>query len=161
LWFLGWWAGWLAGAVVAAFGVDGEVAEDLAGRGVDDPHVHVGDEQDDAGSGVASADGDVVELAADAQGDGAADGDAVVTDSEVGVVVAVCGAGFRAQRVGDSGRAGESPWVWWRLGLLDSNQAVVGLWRSVEGCFELGWRDVAAVAVEAGGVVPVDPAERG
>ena len=32
---------------------------------------------------------------------------------------------------------GESPWVWWRLGLLDSNQGLVGL-GSVERCFELG-----------------------
>ena len=56
MWFSG-WAGWLAGAVVAAFGVDGEVAEDLAGGGVDDADVHVGDEQDDAGCGVGAVKG--------------------------------------------------------------------------------------------------------
>ena len=37
----------------------------------------------------------------------------------------------------------------------------VGLLGSVERCFELGGRDVAEVAVEAAGVVPVDPAEGG
>ena len=36
MWFSSGSAGWLAGAVVAAVGVEGEVAEDLAGGGVDD-----------------------------------------------------------------------------------------------------------------------------
>jgi hypothetical protein len=34
---------------------------------VDDAHVQVGDEQDDAGSGVTAADGDVVKVAVDAR----------------------------------------------------------------------------------------------
>ena len=53
----------------------------------------------------------------------------------------------------------EAPWVWWRLGLLDSDQGLVGPLGSGERLLELcGW-DVAAVAVQAGGVVPVDPAK--
>lgn len=51
----------------------------------------------------------------------------------------------------------EPPWVRWRLGLLDSNPGGVGLLGSVERCFELGGRRVAAVAVEALLVEPVDP----
>jgi hypothetical protein len=53
--------------VVAAW-VDGEVAEDLSGGGVDDGDVEVLDEQDDVGSGVGSADADVAEAAGDAEG---------------------------------------------------------------------------------------------
>src|SRR5262245_49001832 len=53
---------------------------------------------------------------------------------------------------------GEPSWVWSRLGLLDSNQSVVGLLGSVERCFELGGRHVAAVAVQTGSVVPMGPA---
>ena len=54
----------------------------------------------------------------------------------------------------------ESHWVRWRLGLLVSNQCTVGLSASV-GLFELCGRYVAEVAVEALGVVPVHPGERG
>src|SRR3954470_20829940 len=53
----------------------------------------------------------------------------------------------------------EPPWVWWRLVLLVSNPGGVGLWGSVERCFELGRRDIAAVAVKAVLVEPVDPRE--
>ena len=42
-----------------------------------------------------------------------------------------------------------------------SNPGWGGLWGSVERCFELCWRDVAAVAVEAVLVEPVDPGQRG
>ena len=52
-----WWRRWL----VVAGGVDGEFAEEFAGGGVDDADVEVVDEQDDVGSGVGSADADVVE----------------------------------------------------------------------------------------------------
>jgi hypothetical protein len=79
------------------------VAQDLAGGGVDDADVHVGDEHHDAGSGVGSPDGDVVESSVEADGDVAAVGDAVVTDAEVGVVAAVAGGGFGSQGVGDGG----------------------------------------------------------
>jgi len=40
----------LSGAVVAAVGVDGAVAQDSAGCGVDDADVEVVDEEDDGGS---------------------------------------------------------------------------------------------------------------
>jgi hypothetical protein len=46
----GWGFGGLAGGLVVAGGVEGEVAERFAGRGVDDPDVEVGDEEDDGGS---------------------------------------------------------------------------------------------------------------
>ena len=43
--------------------VDGEGADDFAGRGVDDAHVEAVNEQNDAGSFEGSADADVAELA--------------------------------------------------------------------------------------------------
>ena len=46
------------GLVVLA-GIDDEVADELAGGGVDDADVEVLDEQDHAGAGVGSADADV------------------------------------------------------------------------------------------------------
>src|SRR4051794_36972024 len=49
-----------AGAVVAVVGVEGEVAEDFAGGGVDDADVVAVDEEDDAGSVEGSAEADVV-----------------------------------------------------------------------------------------------------
>ncbi len=97
------WAGWPPGAVVAAGGIESEVAEELAGGGVDDADVEVGEGQDDAGSGVGSADADVVEAAVVAQGDVAVVGDAVVADAEMGVVAAVTGGGFGAGGTGDGG----------------------------------------------------------
>ena len=89
--------------MVAAGGVEGEVAEDFAGGGVDDADVEVGDEQDDAGSGVGSSDADVVESAVDAQADRAAFVDAVVADAVVGVVVAVPWCCFGSGGVGNGG----------------------------------------------------------
>src|SRR6478736_485124 len=103
--FSGWRAGWLSGAVVAAGGVEGEVAVELTGGGVDDADVDVGDEQDDAGSGEAAAEGDVVELTVVAQGDRAAVGDAVVADAVVGVGAPVGRGGFGAGGVGHGGGA--------------------------------------------------------
>ncbi len=50
--------------LVAAGGVDGELAEELAGGGVDDLDLQVLDEQYNAGSGVGSADADVMQAAA-------------------------------------------------------------------------------------------------
>ncbi|MFL6144923.1 MAG: hypothetical protein ACJ72N_24040 [Labedaea sp.] len=55
--------------MVVLGGVEDEFAEELAGGGVDDADVPVGDEQQDGGSGVGSADTDVVESAVVAQGD--------------------------------------------------------------------------------------------
>ena len=68
--------------------VEGELAEEFAGDGVDDSDVEVLDEQDDVGAGVGAADSDVAEFAVGAQGDGSAGADAVVSDAVVGVRVA-------------------------------------------------------------------------
>jgi len=53
--------------------------------GVDDADLEILDEQDDVGSGVGSAEADVVESACVAQGDAAGFVDAVVSDPVVGV----------------------------------------------------------------------------
>ena len=53
----------------------------------------------------------------------------------------------------------ESPWVRWRLGLWDFDQGLVAPLCSVELRLELDRRDVAEVAVQPLGVVPVDPAQ--
>ena len=67
-----------SGGLVVAAGVEGELAEEFAGGGVDDADVEVLDEQDDVGSGVGSADADVVQSAVVPQGDDAGFVDAVV-----------------------------------------------------------------------------------
>ena len=85
--------------MVAAVWVDGELSEEFAGGGVDDSDVEVVDEQDDAGSVEGSSESDVVELAVDAEGDGAFV-DAVVSDAVLGCGGGV-GAGFWAGVVGD------------------------------------------------------------
>jgi len=59
----GCWSGWQASGLVVLAWVDEQVAQDLAGGGVDHGDVEVLDEQDDVGSGVGSSDADVVELA--------------------------------------------------------------------------------------------------
>ena len=66
--------------MVVPGGVEGEVAEEFAGGCVDDADVEVGDEDDDVGSGVFSADPDVVQPAVVAQRDLAGGIDAVVAD---------------------------------------------------------------------------------
>jgi hypothetical protein len=75
----------------------------------------------------------------------------------------------RQRRVADAGPVGltlgprvtverdEPPWLRWRLGLFVSKPGRGGLVGSVERCFELGGRDVVAVAVEAVFVEPVHP----
>jgi len=83
-----------AEGLVVAVGVEGEVAEELAGGGVDDAHVQVGDEEDDGGSGVFLAEADVVEATLVAEGDSSGFVDAVVADPPVGVAAAVAGAGL-------------------------------------------------------------------
>jgi hypothetical protein len=72
-------------------GVEEELAEELTSDGVDHPDVEILDEQDDVGSGMGSADANVVQPAGHAQADTAAVVDAVVADSVVGVGVAVGG----------------------------------------------------------------------
>ena len=59
-----WGAWWAAGGLVGASGVDDQVAQDLAGGGVDDGDVQVVGERDDVASGVGSADADVPQLPA-------------------------------------------------------------------------------------------------
>ncbi len=79
----GWGSGWPAGGLVVAGGVEGQIAEQFAGGGVDDADVQVLDEQQDVGSGVGSAGADVVELAGVAEGDGAGFADDVGADAVV------------------------------------------------------------------------------
>ncbi len=74
-----------SGGLVVPGRVDGQRAEQFAGRGVDDADIEVVDEQEDVGSGVGSADADVVEAATDAQGDHAGVVDAVAADAVVGL----------------------------------------------------------------------------
>ncbi len=62
-------AGWSAGALVSLGWVESELTEEFAGGGVDDADVEIFDQDDDAGSGVGSADADGVEPALVAQGD--------------------------------------------------------------------------------------------
>jgi hypothetical protein len=103
LWFSGWGAGWAAEGLVVAVGVEGEVAQELSGGGVDDADVVVGDEHHDAGSGVLVAEADVMEPAVVAQGDASGLVDAVIADAPVGVVAAIAGGCFGAQPVGGAG----------------------------------------------------------
>ena len=64
--------GWrLSGELVVAAGVEGELAQELAGGRADDADVQVPGENQDLGPGVSTADADVVEVAGVAQGDGA------------------------------------------------------------------------------------------
>ncbi len=79
------------------------MAEEFAGGGVDDADLEVGDEHDDAGSGVFGAEADVVEAAVVAQGDAPGLVDTVVADAPVGVVAAVGGGGFGSGGVGGGG----------------------------------------------------------
>ncbi len=69
-----------SGGLVVAGGVDEEFAQQFAGGGVDDADVEVLDEQDDVGSGVGSADADVMQLAVDSQRDAAGVIDSVGAD---------------------------------------------------------------------------------
>ncbi|GAY17978.1 hypothetical protein MSZK_47040 [Mycobacterium sp. shizuoka-1] len=71
--------------MVVPGGVEGEVAEDFSGGGVDDGDVVVLGQDQDAGSVVVAADADVVQAAVDAQGDGSGLVDAVGADAVVGV----------------------------------------------------------------------------
>ena len=70
--------------MVVAGWVEGEDAKDLARVSGDDADVSVGDEHDDGGSGVGSADADVVESAVVAQRDFALVVDAVAADPMFG-----------------------------------------------------------------------------
>ena len=98
------WSAWsLAGGLVVAVGVEGELADEFAGGGVDDADVQVLDEEQDAGPGVGSPDADVVELSAVAQGDEPGGVDTVGADAVVGVGGAVAGDGLGTGGVGSGG----------------------------------------------------------
>jgi hypothetical protein len=100
------WTRWSAGGLVVTAWVDGELAQQFAGGGVDDANVEVLDEEQDVGSGVGSADAEVVQPAGQAQGDAAGFVDLVGADPVVGVGAAVgAGGGFGAGGVG-GGRGG-------------------------------------------------------
>ena len=76
---------WSSGGLVVPAGVDGELAEEFAGGGVDDADLDVLEEQQDVGSGAGSADADGVQAAGQARGDAAGGVDAVGADPVVGV----------------------------------------------------------------------------
>ena len=97
--------GWL----VVPGGVEGEVAEDLAGGGVDDGDGEVLDEHGDVGSGVGSSDSDVVEASGVAEGDDPGCVDCVVSDPVVGV-------GCRVGCWGGFGQAGVAGYGWLVVG---------------------------------------------
>jgi hypothetical protein len=101
-------AGWSSGALVAPGWVEDEFSDELAGGGVDDADVQVLNEDQDAGSGVGSADADGVEPAVVPQSDLAGLVDPVAADPVMGVLAAVGGGGLGAAGV-DGG--GGSP-VW-------------------------------------------------
>jgi hypothetical protein len=77
------WSWGPAGGLVVAGGVEGELAEEFAGGGVDDADVEVVDEDQDVGSGVGSPDADVVQAAGVAEGDHAGVVDPVAADPVV------------------------------------------------------------------------------
>jgi hypothetical protein len=98
-------SGRAAGGLVVAGRVEGELADELAGGGVDDAYLEVVDEHQDAGSGVGPADADVVEAAVVAEGEFAVGVDAVGADAVVVVGGLGGGGGFGPGRV-DGGRGG-------------------------------------------------------
>src|SRR5687768_1582004 len=83
--FSGLWSRWSSEWLVVAGDVDGELAEQFAGGGVDDPDVVAVDELEDWGSGVLGADADVMEPAVEAEGELAFAVDFVVEDAVVGL----------------------------------------------------------------------------
>jgi hypothetical protein len=94
-----------AGGLVRPGGIESEGSEELAGDGVDDPDVEVLDEEDDGGSGVGSADADVVE-ATPWRRVIALVVDDVAADAVVVVELAAGAGGSLGQGVVDGGRGG-------------------------------------------------------
>jgi hypothetical protein len=99
----------LADGLVVAGGVEDQFAEQLAGGGVDDADVAVGDEQQDVGAGVGSSDADVVQPAVVAQGDDTGVVDAVAADPLVAWCVGGGGGGGGGFWAGGVGRSGGAP----------------------------------------------------
>ena len=135
--FLFWGLGpWVRRWVGSPGGVEGQVAEEFAGGGVDDADVEVLDEQDDAGVRVGSADADVVEAPGVAEGDVAGLVDEVVADAVVGVVVRLAGGWLWVGRVGVAGVARCGSERWGRRWLYSSTNWSSRAWSSVmvAGC---------------------------
>jgi hypothetical protein len=116
--------GWAAGGLVAAGGVEGELAEEFAGGGVDDADVQVLDEEQDVGSGVGPAGADVVELAVVAQGDGAVVIEPVGAYPVVGAGGAVAWCGFGAGGVGGGGGGPVGQRAVWPLVVVEAGEVV-------------------------------------
>ena len=110
--------------MVVAGGVEGEVAEEFAGGGVDDADLEVVDEHDDGGPVVGSADADVVESAVVAQGHGACVVDSVVADAVFGVGFVLAGGGFGAGGVGDGGGRALGKRSMWSLVVVELDELV-------------------------------------
>ena len=123
------WSGTASEGLVVLVGVDGQVADDLAGVAVDDGDVEVVDEHADVGAGVVGSEADVVQSAAAAQGDLASGVGGVVADAEVSAGVVV-GGGLGAGGVGLGGGAAVEGAV------LASVVVVVG--ELVQQCLERG-----------------------
>src|SRR5687767_4856914 len=102
-----------AGGLVVAGRVEGELAEEFTGGGVDDADVEVVDEHQDWRAGVGAADADVVEAAVVAEGDAAGGVDAVVAFAPG--VAGLAGGGFGESGVGGVGvrRLSERWGRWW------------------------------------------------
>src|SRR6185437_7130033 len=132
-WCFLWPAGWAAGGLVVPGRVEGELAQELAGAGVDDADVQVLDQEQDAGSGVGAAGADVVEPAVVAEGNEPGGVDAVGADTVVGVGGPVAGAGLGAAGVG-SGRGSAARQRPVRpLGVVDAGKGVQQLLQLAEG----------------------------
>jgi hypothetical protein len=99
-----------AGGLVVAVWVEGELAEEFAGFGVDDAGVEIGDEDVEARAGVFAAEADVAESAVVAQGHDPGGVDAVAADAVVPVQARSGGVGLGSGGVGlGRGGAGQCP----------------------------------------------------
>src|SRR5690348_16752431 len=92
-----------SGGLVVAGEVEGELAEDLAGGGVDDGDVRAAGEDLDGGAGAGAADADVAAAAGGADGDGAVGVDAAGADVVAAGGCGRDGCGFGAGGVGGGG----------------------------------------------------------
>ena len=91
--------------LVVAVGVEGELAQEFAGVGVDDTDVEVGDEGEDALAAMFAAEADVAESAVVAQGHHPAVVDLVAADAVVHRDRGLGRGGFRSRLVGLGGGA--------------------------------------------------------
>ncbi len=135
--------------MVVPGGVEGEVAQDFAGGGVNHVDVVVLVLDQDAGSVVVASDADVVQAAVDAQGDRSCLIDAVGSGAVVGVDAA-CWVSFGSAGV-DGGRWGGSEhcggrWLAgsggrrWSAVVAFVESSVEGLWKrsTFRGCWVFG-----------------------